>query len=121
MNAENVKFDSQTKSAFTRIYNQQSHPLPFMKANNSSKKLSKDKPDLEEAIDESDNSEELAANIGDEDEEELDLKDKYVKAPKGNRRHQPKQDRVKDASEDDENEAVERKTSNQRRARHWKK
>ncbi len=120
MNAENVKFDSQTKSAFTRIYNQQSHPLPFMKANNSlaPKKLSKDKPDLEEAIDESDNSEELAANIGDEDEEEeLDLKkDKYVKAPKkkvAKKKVAPKKapaktkDRVKDASEDDENEAVE--------------
>lgn len=85
MNSEDVKIDSQTKSAFTRLYNQQSHPLPFMKASNTmaSKKLTRDKPDLEEAIEESEDDEDVVANINDEDEEELDLKkDKYVKAPK---------------------------------------
>lgn len=85
MNAEDVKIDSQTKSAFTRLYNQQSHPLPFMKAGNTMapKKLTRDKPDLEEAIEESEDDEDPVANNNDEDEEELDLKkDKYVKAPK---------------------------------------
>ncbi len=86
MNAEEVKIDSQTKATFTRIYNQQSHPLPFMKASNTlaPKKLSRDKPDLEEAIDASEDGEELVGNAVDEEaEEELDLKkDKYVKAPK---------------------------------------
>lgn len=84
MNAEDVKIDSQTKSAFTRLYNQQSHPLPFMKASNTMapKNLTKEKPDLEEAIEESEDDEEPVAN-NDEDEEELDLKkDRYVKAPK---------------------------------------
>lgn len=84
MNAEDVKIDSQTKSAFTRLYNQQSHPLPFMKASNTmaSKKSTRDKPDLEEAIEESEDDDEPVAN-NDEDEEELDLKkDKYVKASK---------------------------------------
>lgn len=84
MIAENVKIDSQTKSTFTRLYNQQSHPLPFMKAANTlpPKKLSRDKPDLEEALEESEDDEDPVAN-NDEDEEALDLKkDKYVKAPK---------------------------------------
>lgn len=84
MNAEDVKIDSQTKSAFTRLYNQQSHPLPFMKASNTMapKNLTKEKPDLEEAIEESEDDEEPVAN-NDEDDEELDLKkDRYVKAPK---------------------------------------
>lgn len=89
MTMESVKLDTQTKASFTRIYNQQSHPLPFMKASNviAPKKTSKERPDLEEAIDESDDGEELTldADVGENDDEEevLDLKkDKYVKAPK---------------------------------------
>jgi len=86
MEMADVKIDSAIKSAFTRIYNQQSHPLPYMKASSivAPKKKSKDRPDLEEAIDESDSG----ASSGDdqavlEDDEPLDLKkDKYVKAPK---------------------------------------
>ena len=86
MDVETIKLASQTKAAFTRTYNQQSHPLPFMKASSISvpKKASKEKPDLEEAIDESDSGEDptLGAEAEDEDDE-LDLKkDKYVKAPK---------------------------------------
>ena len=86
MDMETIKLATQTKAAFTRTYNQQSHPLPFMKASNISapKKASKEKPDLEEAIDESDSGEDptLGAEAEDEDDE-LDLKkDKYVKAPK---------------------------------------
>ncbi|KAJ4297880.1 DNA replication factor C complex subunit Rfc1 [Kalmusia sp. IMI 367209] len=81
---EKIKTASQDKAAFTRLYNQQSHPLPFMKASNviAPKKATKEKPDLEEAIDESD-EEEVVNEIKEEDDEEVDLsKDKYVKQPK---------------------------------------
>ncbi|KAF2201934.1 DNA replication factor C, large subunit [Delitschia confertaspora ATCC 74209] len=83
MDQEKVKLETQAKSTFTRLYNQQSHPLPFMKASNvvAPKKATKEKPDLEEAIDESDEDEAIE-EVKDEDEE-LDLsKDKYVKQPK---------------------------------------
>lgn len=117
MNAEDVKIDSQTKSAFTRLYNQQSHPLPFMKASNTmaSKKSTRDKPDLEEAIEESEDDDEPVAN-NDEDEEELDLKkDKYVKAPKKRapKKSAPKKapgkakGKAKEEIEDDESEDTE--------------
>lgn len=85
MDESSVKLESQTKATFTRLYNQRSHPVPFMKATSvvASKKLPKVKPDIEDAIDESDEEEEiLDAEIEDESEE-LDLKkDKYVKLPK---------------------------------------
>jgi replication factor C subunit 1 len=64
-------------------YNQAAHPLPFMKASSvvAPKKQAKEKPDLEEAIDESDDGE-VVEEIKDEDED-VDLsKDKYVKQPK---------------------------------------
>lgn len=88
MATDSVKIESQAKASFTRLYNQQSHPLPFMKASNVivPKKSSKDKPDLEEALDDSDFDDDPAAEGNGEDEDEdapLDLKkDKYVKAPK---------------------------------------
>lgn len=86
MDESTVKLDTQTKAAFTRVYNQRSHPLPFMKASNvvAPKKMPKEKPDLEDAIDESDEEEVVEeAPEGDENEEELDLKkDKYVSLPK---------------------------------------
>ncbi|KAI4236378.1 MAG: hypothetical protein LQ349_002590 [Xanthoria aureola] len=87
MNETHVRLDTQTKATFTRMYNQQSHPLPFMKASQvvAPKKVKKDVPDLEEAIDESDEGNAVASDEEDKasDEEELDLKkDKYVKAPK---------------------------------------
>ncbi|KAL8658308.1 MAG: hypothetical protein Q9226_001088 [Calogaya cf. arnoldii] len=87
MNEDHVKLDTQTKATFTRMYNQQSHPLPFMKASQvvAPKKIKKDVPDLEEAIDDSDEGNAVASDeeVKAEDEEELDLKkDKYVKAPK---------------------------------------
>ena len=86
MDMEKVKIDTQAKSAFTRQYNQMSHPLPYMKASEivAPKKKGKERPDLEEAIEESDSG----ADTGDEvavleEDEPLDLKkDKYVKAPK---------------------------------------
>ncbi|KAL8971926.1 MAG: hypothetical protein Q9183_000813, partial [Haloplaca sp. 2 TL-2023] len=88
MHENNVKLDAQTKSAFTRMYNQQSHPLPYIKASQvvQPKKAKRDVPDLEEAIEESDDGAAVASEDegkGEEEEEELDLKkDKYVKAPK---------------------------------------
>jgi replication factor C subunit 1 len=64
-----------------------SHPLPFMKASGAGvgppAKKGKDKPDLEEAIEESEEEEVLADPTVEADDEELDLKkDKYVQAPK---------------------------------------
>ncbi|KAL8736336.1 MAG: hypothetical protein Q9181_002490 [Wetmoreana brouardii] len=88
MNENNVRLDTQAKATFTRLYNQQPHPLPFMKAGQASqpKKVKRDVPDLEEAIEESDEGEAVVGSEdeGKEDEEDdLDLKkDKYVKAPK---------------------------------------
>ncbi|KAL9083087.1 MAG: hypothetical protein Q9165_008666 [Trypethelium subeluteriae] len=83
MDQENVKLESQTKATFTRLYNQQSHPLPFMKASNvvAPKKQSREKPDLEEAIEESDEGE-VVEEAKEEDEEGDVTKDKYVKQPK---------------------------------------
>jgi len=86
MEMSDTTIDTNTKTAFTRLYNQQSHPLPYLKASQvvAPKKKDKDRPDLEEAIDESDSG----ASSGDdeavlEEDEPLDLKkDKYVKAPK---------------------------------------
>jgi replication factor C subunit 1 len=88
MAEDNVKIDSQAKATFTRMYNAQSHPLPFMKASSvvAPKAAKKAKPDLEDAIDESDNGgEDILAEgeVKDDEDEEIDLKkDKYIKAPK---------------------------------------
>ena len=87
MSEDNVKIDSQTKATFTRMYNAQSHPLPFMKASNvvAPKAAKKVKPDLEDAIDESDGGEEVLAEneVKEDEEEDTDLKkDRYIKAPK---------------------------------------
>lgn len=71
-------------------YNQASHPLPFMKSNSSvaaPKKTAHEKPDLEEAIEESDEGEVLEEPSKNEDDEDADLsKDKYVKQPKKKRK-----------------------------------
>ena len=80
------KVQTATKSAFTRVYNDMSHPLPYMKASQvvAPKKKSKERPDIEDALEGS----ESEAGSGDDqavldDEEPLDLKkDKYVAAPK---------------------------------------
>lgn len=86
MNMEGVTIDTQVKTSFTRTYNQLSHPLPYMKASSivAPKKKSKERPDIEEALDESDSG---VSSGGEEaildDDEPLDLKkDKYVAAPK---------------------------------------
>ncbi|KAF2847675.1 DNA replication factor C, large subunit [Plenodomus tracheiphilus IPT5] len=83
MDQERLKIETQAKATFTRLYNQQSHPLPFMKASSvvAPKKQAKEKPDLEEAIDESDDGE-VVEEVK-EDDDDVDLsKDKYVKQPK---------------------------------------
>lgn len=90
MSMELIKLETQTKASFTRVYNQKSHPLPYIKASNviALKKLSKDKPDLEEALDDSDSGDDPIVDadaVHDDDGEDapLDLKkDKYVRAPK---------------------------------------
>ncbi|OCK77476.1 DNA replication factor C, large subunit [Lepidopterella palustris CBS 459.81] len=83
MDQGKVEIETQAKATFTRIYNQKSHPMPFMKASNvvMPKKASKEKPDLEEAIDESDEDEVIDEVKDEEDETDLS-KDKYVKQPK---------------------------------------
>ncbi|SMQ46182.1 unnamed protein product [Zymoseptoria tritici ST99CH_3D7] len=82
---EKIKIETQAKSTFTRLYNQQSHPLPFMKASQvvaPKKAPAQDKPDLEEAFEVSEDEAPDDADVKDEDQE-LDLsKDKYVKQPK---------------------------------------
>lgn len=86
MDESKVKLETQTKAAFTRLYNQRSHPLPFMKASSVAvpKKMPKEKPDIEDAIEESDEGEVVDEEDPKEEEnEELDLKkDKYVSLPK---------------------------------------
>ncbi|CAF9928372.1 MAG: hypothetical protein ALECFALPRED_004011 [Alectoria fallacina] len=86
MEMEDIKIDTQVKTSFTRTYNQMSHPLPYMKASSivAPTKKSKDRPDIEEALDESDSG---VSSGGEEaildDDQPLDLKkDKYVAAPK---------------------------------------
>jgi replication factor C subunit 1 len=86
MSEDNAKMESQTKATFTRLYNSQSHPVPFMKASNvvAPKAAQKVQPDLEEAVDESGGEEVLPEGETKEDEEEdVDIKkDKYIKEPK---------------------------------------
>lgn len=103
MNESNVKLDTQTKSTFTRLYNQRSHPLPFMKASSvaAPKKGPKEKPDIEDAIDASD--EEEVVEEAKDDEEEMDLnKDKYVSQPKKKAGGAAKGKKGKKAAADDD-------------------
>jgi len=61
-----------------------SHPVPFMKASAvvGSKKVTKDKPDLEEALDEEEDADLPEAAEVEEDDDEDITKDKYIKKPK---------------------------------------
>lgn len=83
---DGIKIETQAKATFTRLYNQQSHPLPFMKASQvvaPKRAGAKEKPDLEEALEESDDEGVDVAEEVKEEEEDGDLtKDKYIKAPK---------------------------------------
>lgn len=85
MAEENAKIETQTKATFTRLYNSQSHPVPFMKASSvvAPKAAKKVLPDLEEAVDDSGGEEALPEAETKEEDEDMDLKkDKYIKAPK---------------------------------------
>ena len=86
MDMEHVKIDTNVKTSFTKTYNQISHPLPYMKASSivAPKKKGKERPDIEEALDESDSEESSAGEEAIlEQDQPLDLKkDKYVAAPK---------------------------------------
>ncbi|KAL2891308.1 Replication factor C subunit 1 [Ceratocystis lukuohia] len=81
-----VKIETQTKTHFTRTYNNMKHPMPFMKAATTglpTKKLAKDVPDLEEAIEEDDDDGQADPEPDAEEKEDMDLKnDKYIKKPK---------------------------------------
>jgi len=117
MEMEKIKIESNVKSSFTRTYNQISHPLPYMKASQvvAPKKNAKDRPDIEEAIDESDSG----VSSGDDqavldEDQPLDLKkDKYVKAakkkPKGKKAGAKgkAKGKVKDESDDENDESEE--------------
>ncbi|KAI8958855.1 DNA replication factor C, large subunit [Daldinia sp. FL1419] len=81
----NVDIETQTKSTFTRLYNARSHPIPFIKASNvvAPKTASKEKPDLEEAIEEDDDADVADAIEAVDDDDDVDIdKDKYIKKPK---------------------------------------
>ncbi|KAK3490613.1 replication factor RFC1 C terminal domain-containing protein [Neurospora hispaniola] len=88
MAEETVNIESQTKAAFTRMYNAASHPVPFIKASSvlAPKKLTKEVPDLEEAIEEDFEGDD--AGLGDDaaevdEDDDVDItKDKYIKQPK---------------------------------------
>ncbi|GAP83751.1 putative replication factor rfc1 c terminal domain-containing protein [Rosellinia necatrix] len=84
-NEDAVSIETQTKATFTRLYNSMSHPIPFMKASAvvGSKQVAKEKPDLEEAMDDEDDADAPDANEAVDDEEDNDItKDKYIKKPK---------------------------------------
>lgn len=80
-------------------YNAMSHPMPFMKASNvvAPKKATKEVPDLEDAIEASDDEAAMAEPADDDDETDL-KKDKLIKQPKPKAKRAPK----KKAGEEDE-------------------
>ena len=86
MSEEHAKLETQTKATFTRLYNSQSHPVPFMKASSvvAPKAAKKVQPDLEEAVDESEGEDVLPdSEVKEDEDEDVDLKkDKYIKEPK---------------------------------------
>ncbi|KXT03937.1 hypothetical protein AC578_9238 [Pseudocercospora eumusae] len=109
---ENIKIETQAKATFTRMYNQQSHPLPFMKASQivaPKKAPSKEKPDLEDAFEESEDEAVDDAEVKDEEEENDLSKDKYVKQPKKKKAAATKAtgSKKKKAAVDDEDQAEE--------------
>lgn len=97
MSEENLNIPSQVKSSFTRAYNAMGHPLPFIKATSmasiTGRPMKKEVPDLEEAIEESDDEVALVDEEEEKkklEEEEADLtKDKYVKAKKPGAKKKP--------------------------------
>ncbi|CAK7272029.1 DNA replication factor C complex subunit Rfc1 [Sporothrix epigloea] len=107
MSEDTVHIDTQTKAAFTRIYNGMAHPVPFMKATNNvtvARKSAHEAPDLEEALEEEDDADVVADAVVDDDDDELDLKkDKYIKQPKAKpKRAAPKKTAKAKAAADDD-------------------
>ena len=124
MDMESVKLSTATKAAFTRTYNQRSHPLSYIKASSVGNpiggKSKKEKPDLEEAVDESDDD--AIADVAEADDEEngeIDLKkDKYIAKPKkkpakkpaatkGKGKAKAKDDEDEDDDDDDDDDESE--------------
>ncbi|KAI0181494.1 replication factor RFC1 C terminal domain-containing protein [Hypoxylon sp. FL1284] len=108
---EHVNIETQTKTTFTRLYNGMSHPIPFMKASSvaAPKKASKDKPDLEEAMDEDDDAEAVEA-VEAPDDEDVDIeKDKYIKKPKAKGAKKGGKKAAKAEDDEDEKPAKGRK------------
>ncbi|KAK3304606.1 replication factor RFC1 C terminal domain-containing protein [Chaetomium strumarium] len=100
---ETVNLETQTKATFTRMYNAASHPVPFMKASSviAPPKLSKDVPDIEDALEEEDENDVVEPADADVDEE-LDLKgDKYIKQPKAKKKTAAKKTAKADEEDDD--------------------
>lgn len=116
MDESKIKLETQTKATFTRLYNSRSHPMPFMKASSvvAPKQAKKEKPDIEDALEGSD-EEEVVEETKNEDEEELDLKkDKYVTLPK-KKKAPAKGKKTKKA--DDDVDAEEEKPKKARKSR----
>ena len=78
--------------------------MPFMKATNvaPSRKLGKEMPDLEEAIEEEDEND-VAEVVDADEDEELDLKnDKYIKQPKARGGNKTTKKAAKDDDDEDD-------------------
>jgi replication factor C subunit 1 len=85
MSEDKISIPSAVKSAFTRTYNQQSHPMPFIKASpvGAIRASKKDAPDIEDAIVESEDEGADVAEATKSDEDDADIsKGKYVQKPK---------------------------------------
>ncbi|ETS79084.1 hypothetical protein PFICI_08937 [Pestalotiopsis fici W106-1] len=107
MDEELVSIETQTKSTFTRLYNQKAHPIPFMKASNvgaAPKKAAKEVPDLEEAIEEEDEGDALEVADAVEDDEDDIKGDKYIKQPKAKAKKPAKKAKATDGDEDADEE-----------------
>ena len=123
MDESQAKLETKTKATFTRLYNQRSHPLPFIKASNivaSKSGGGRAKPDLEEAIDESDGGEEITGEneVKEDEDEELDLKkDKYVKVPKKKTAAGAKKGGKKDGGDESEEEEKPKKAKGGRKGK----
>lgn len=81
-----------------------SHPVPFMKASNvvAPKKATKEVPDLEDAIEASDDEAEVV-EAADDDDDEIDLKkDKLIKQAKPKAKRLPKKKAGEEVEDKDE-------------------
>ncbi|KAI1102295.1 replication factor RFC1 C terminal domain-containing protein [Jackrogersella minutella] len=110
-NEDLIQIDTQTKSTFTRLYNAKPHPMSFMKASSvvAPKQAARDKPDLEEAMDDEDDDVEVVEAADEDDNVDIE-KDKYIKKPKAKGARKGGKKAAKDEDEDaDEKPAKGRK------------